>query len=90
MNVTERAELVKAMDLIARCINDENVFESWLISGMPDGELESSDNWDDEYGLGWYIQDERFAELMDTFLNVLAKARKHGGLYCDNVISKGE
>lgn len=90
MNIIERAELVKAMDLIARCINDENVFEEWLISGMPDGELESNQSWDDEYGLGWYIQDEHFAELMGTFLKVVSRAKRHGGLYCDDIVSKGD
>lgn len=90
MNAIERAEVVKAMDLIARCINNEDIFQYWLTDGVADGDLDVGGDWDNEYDLGWYIRDERFAELMGTFLNIMAKARKDGGLYCDNVLSKGE
>ena len=90
MNAIERAEVVKAMDLIARCINNENIFQYWLTDGVADGDLDVGGDWDNEYDLGWYIRDERFAELMGTFLNIMTKAHKDGGLYCDNVLSKGE
>lgn len=90
MNAIERAEVVKAMDLIARCINNEDIFQYWLTNGVADGDLDVGGDWDNEYDLGWYIRDERFAELMSTFLNIIAKARKNGGLYCDNILSKGE
>lgn len=88
MKALKRIEVVKAMDLLARCINDEGIFEYWLMDGVADGDLETGGDWDNEYDLGWYIKDERFAELMSTFLNVMAKAREDGGLYCDNVVSK--
>ena len=31
---------------------------------------------------------ESFAEIMQTFLNVMANAKKSGGLYCGGVVSK--
>ena len=38
--------------------------------------------------LEYYCDDQTFADLMDTFLYVMAAARKSGGLYCDKVVSK--
>jgi hypothetical protein len=35
----ERVELVRAMELIARAVNDEDVFMTWLISGVADGDI---------------------------------------------------
>ncbi len=34
------------------------------------------------------MEDEPFADLMDTFLRCMAHARRDGGLYCDGVVSK--
>lgn len=91
MNIKERAELVKAMEVVARAVNDEDVFiHTWLSDGVADGDLTpppAEEDWDDEYGLGYYIQDEQFADLMDTFLYLMKKAQKDG-LYCDGVISR--
>ena len=36
MNLHERADMVRAMEKIARSINDENVFEAWLVSVDPE------------------------------------------------------
>ena len=40
MNKIERIKMVKAMEYIARQINDEAVFERWLIGGVGDGDIE--------------------------------------------------
>lgn len=40
------------------------------------------------YELEYYMEDEPFADLMDTFLRCMAHARRDGGLYCDGVVSK--
>ena len=85
MNAKTRTEVVRAMETLARCINDEMVFESWLICGVADGDIDETTT-DDE--LEYYIEDETFAELMGTFLNVMARAKKSGGLYADRVVSK--
>ncbi len=76
-----RIEFVKAMEMIARAVNDESVFMEWLSLGVADGDAENDD-------LEYYTEDDVFADLMDTFLDVMSNARKSGGLYFDNVLSK--
>jgi hypothetical protein len=72
MNKTERIKLVKAMEYVARQINAEDIFlDLWLTDGVADGDIEYGDlevrpGDEDEYGAGWYIQDEHFAELMEA------------------------
>ena len=85
MNKQERIEMVRAMETIARCINDEDVFESWLMYGVADGDVDETTS-DDE--LSYYIEDENYSELMQTFLNVMSRAKRSGGLYSDNITSK--
>ena len=36
-NVAKRVELLKAMDVIVRSLNDESVMDLWLTNGVPDG-----------------------------------------------------
>lgn len=93
MNAEERIKMVKAMEYITRQINDEEVFEIWLISGVADGDIEYGDlsvkaGYEDEFGT--YIEDEDFGDLMQTFLRVMRAAYKSGGLYCDGVVSREE
>lgn len=80
-----RTEVVRAMETLARSVNDEYVFEEWLMCGVADGDIEPRTE-DEE--LEYYIEDETFAELMGTFLNVMKNAYKSGGLYVDGVVSK--
>lgn len=40
-NVAERGELLKAMDVVVRSLNDESVMDLWLTNGVPDGADES-------------------------------------------------
>lgn len=87
----ERIKMVKAMEFIARQVNDEEVFEEWLIDGVADGDIEYGDlvvNSDDFEILDYYCDDENFADLMRLFLRMMARARKSGGLYCDGVVSR--
>ena len=85
MNIHKRIEMVKAMEMLARAINDEEVFETWLSVGVADGDItENSTSEDIEY----YTDDETFADLMDTFLLIMENAKRSGGLYFDNVLSK--
>ena len=94
MKIEERIKMVKAMEFIARQINDEEVFYSWLSVGVADGDIEYGDlqvTEDDKDNLEYYYSDDvEFADLMETFLRTMAKARKSGGLYCHNVVSKEE
>lgn len=36
-NVAKRVELLKAMDVVVRSLNDESVMDLWLTNGVPDG-----------------------------------------------------
>lgn len=85
MKKSIRTEVVRAMETLARCVNDEEVFEGWLICGVADGDIDETTT-DEE--LEYYIEDGTFAELMETFLRVMARAKKSGGLYVDGVVSK--
>lgn len=88
--MVERIKMVKAMEFIARQINDEEVFEEWLMDGVADGDIRYGDlsvDASDFSEFDYYIEDEHFAELMETFLSVLKSAKRSGGLYCGNVVS---
>ena len=86
MDMKERCNAVRAMELLARSVNNENFFEEWLISGVADGDI-NTDTKDED--LDYYVEDDMvFADLMDTFLHVMKNAYKDGGLYVDGVVSK--
>lgn len=92
MNKIERIKMVKAMEFICRNLNDEEVFNGWLLSGVADGDIpygNLSVEIEDPDDLDIYISDdEEFADLMDTFLSRMHYACKSGGLYCDGVLSR--
>lgn len=98
MNSIERMKLVKAMEMISRCTNNEEVFDLWLQVGVPDGDIKygdltvTEDDIDPYYcgGFGWSEEEanDHFAELMKVFLDLMIGAQEDGGLYCDGVVSK--
>ena len=91
MNINERIKCVKAMEFLARQINDEEIFEGWLINGVADGDIEYGDldiKADDAEDMEYYTRDDNFADLLDTFTRLMARTRKSGGLYCDGVVGK--
>ena len=85
----ERIKMLKAMEYIARQVNDEMVFEGWLYNGIADGDIEYGDlnvNEEDYEALEFYCENENFSDIMGTFLRLMKNAIKSGGLYCDGVI----
>lgn len=95
MNIKERTKMVKAMEFIARNLNDECIFYTWLSIGVADGDIPygdlefrgAGDEVDEE--VAYYCEDKNFADLMDTFLNIMKRAAREGsGLYCDGIVSK--
>ena len=64
----------------------------WRLCGVADGDIKYADlDAHDRDGiLDYYTEDVHFADLMDTFLRVMARARKSGGLYCDGIVDKEE
>lgn len=87
MNTIIRAKMVLAMEFIARQINDEDVFDGWLRSGVVDGDIDYGsfdvDDVDD-----YYLEDDNFRDLMDCFLRRMKCAYESGGLYCDQIATK--
>ena len=43
MNTKERVKMVKAMEYIARQLNDESIFMGWLSIGVADGDIPYGD-----------------------------------------------
>ena len=85
MNLSRRAKVVRAMETIARCVNDEEVFYRWLLCGVADGDIDD-DTTDED--LEYYCEDKTFADLMERFLDLMTAAKKSGGLYEDKIVSK--
>ena len=92
MDAAERIKMVKAMEFIARQLNNENHIYGWMTYGVADGDIEYGDlevKPEDHDNLEYYIDDDvRFADLMDSFLYYMSRAYTNGGLYCDHVVSK--
>ena len=87
MNLSRRAKVVRAMETIARCVNDEEVFDRWLLCGVADGDIDD-DTTDEDFE--YYCEDKTFADLMERFLDLMTAAKKSGGLYEDKIVSKYE
>lgn len=85
MKLKERAEVVRAMETMVRCINNEDYIMPWLSIGVADGDI-NNDTTDED--LECYCEDDNFADLMSLFLRLMSKAKENGGLYCDRVTSE--
>ena len=80
-NVAERVELLKAMDVIVRSLNDESVMDLWLTNGVPDGADDSDYEFiaedvatpEDEDG-----DTSCFEECCRCFTACIAAGAKHG------------
>lgn len=90
----ERVKMIKAMEFIARQMNDENAFYfGWLQDGVPDGEIEYGDmsvkleDLNPTSLIGFMTEDKQFSELMEAFLWCMKTAYRKGGLCCDGVVS---
>ena len=89
MNKKERIAMVRAMETVCRNLNDERGIEAWYVNGVADGDI-TNETTDEE--LDDYIEDENFADLMDTFAFVMTKYANrnkegNGIFYCDGVCS---
>ena len=76
MDATEkkqRVEMVKSMETIARALNDEEIFEVWLMNGVDDGGI-NDDTTDDEIFKNYCEDDIQFADLMACFARLMKYA----------------
>ena len=86
MNMKVRCDLVRAMEALARSVNNEDFLMTWLRIGVADGDIRPDTKDED---LEYYVEDDaEFADLMDTFLHVMKNAHLDGGLYVDGVVSR--
>ena len=80
-NVAKRVELLKAMDVVVRSLNDESVMDLWLTNGVPDGaddsdyEFIAEDVATPEYEDG---DTSCFEECCRCFTACIAAGAKHG------------
>ena len=82
----ERKKMIVAMEFIARNMNNEDIFDSWLSCGVPDGDIEYG-NLDISQVDESLIEDDNFKGIMSCFLRCMYHSWKDGGLYCDNIVS---
>ena len=88
MNKKERKQLVLAMETVVRSLNNEVRLNSWLMSGVADGDLNSDSTWADVDD--WYVEDGNFTDIMNLFCRIMKYATDdgvNGCLYCDGIIS---
>jgi hypothetical protein len=91
MDKKERIQMLKAMEIIMRNLNDEDLILTWLTDGIPDGTPI-----DDDEAFEDFTDDVTFADIMDTFVYIMGKAcpeseianERKGTLYCDGVVNE--
>lgn len=84
-----RARLVKAMELLARAVNDEDVFELWLQDGVADGDITDKTTPEEVAQMG-YCDDAHFRAILSTFASLMRLATMdtaRGAFYADGIIS---
>ena len=86
-DAVERKKMVLAMEYIARHVNDGEVFISWLEDGVADEDIRYGEINPDAVE-DYYIEDDNFRDLMDTFLKLMKGAARSGGLHCNYIVTK--
>ena len=85
MNKAERIAAIKAMDLLTRCVNNEEILVNrWFAYGVADGDITEDTTGED---LEYYLEDDNFRDLIKCFLICIKDAYKDGGLYIDGIVS---
>ena len=87
MDIIKRAKMVVCMEYIARAINNEDAFDGWLLEGVADGDIKDGSLDSGEVD-SFYLENDNFRDLMDTFLIAMNEAYEDGGLYIDKVVTK--
>ncbi len=82
----QRAKAILAMEYLARQLNNEDVFECWLMGGVADGDIPygSFDISDvDKY----YVEPENFKYIANCFMRLMVNSYGNGGIYCGGVVA---
>lgn len=91
--IIERMKAVKAMEFLARQVNDGEVFDIWALCGVADGDIKYGDlvldgDIEKDEAYEYASDDDTFASLMEVFLRLMCGAHESGGLYCGGVQSE--
>ena len=83
-----QAKMIIEMDDIVRCINDENIVESWLMGGVPDGDIPYKEtiSMEDINEIAEMYDEDDFKVFVGCFLRCMKSAGKDG-LYVDGVVA---
>ena len=83
-----QAKMIIEMDNIARCVNNENILYSWLMGGVPDGDIPYKDTISakDLYEVAETYDEYDFKVFVGCFLRCMKSAGKYG-LYVDGVVA---
>ena len=83
-----QAKMIIEMDDISRCINDENIVESWMMGGVPDGDIPYKEtiSMEDLNEVAEMYDEYDFKVFIGCFLRCMKSAGKDG-LYLDGVIA---
>ncbi len=83
-----QAKMIIEMDDIARCINDENIVESWMMDGVPDGDIpyKTTISMEDINEVAEMYDDADFRFFVGCFLRCMKSAGK-AGLYLDGIVA---
>ena len=83
-----QAKMIIEMDDVARCINDENIIESWMMGGVPDGDIPYKDtiSMEDLDEISEMYDEYDFKVFIGCFLRCMKSAGRDG-LYLDGVIA---
>ena len=83
-----QAKIIIEMNNIARRINDENIIESWLMGGVPDGDIPYKDtiSMEDLDEVAEMYDEYDFKVIVGCFLRCMKSAGKDG-LYVDGVVA---
>lgn len=84
----EQAKMIIEMDNIARHINDENIFDSWLMGGVPDGDIpyKGTISMEDIDKVAEMYDEYDFKVFVGCFLRCMKSAGKDG-LYVDGLVA---
>ena len=83
-----QSKMIIEMDDIVRCINDENIVESWLMGGVPDGDIPYKEtiSMEDINEIAEMYDEDDFKVFVGCFLRCMKSAGKDG-LYVDGVVA---
>lgn len=87
----EQAKMIIEMDNIARCINDGNIYYSWLRGGVPDGDIPYKEtiSMEDINEVAEMYDEDDFKAFVGCFLRCMKSAGKDG-LYVDGVVANNK